>query len=142
MADWDRKFSMVGSPRTQSGSLRVWKNATKRAPLERSAAAFDPAIKDLLGTNATKPEYCSRAPRTELTEELQTDDFGTPISIGGRWGGRPKGVSPASRWYPARLMYDLCYTPLRNASGLHLEIGGDNPCSRQLSESRRKMHAT
>jgi hypothetical protein len=43
-------------------------NATKRAPLERSAAACDPAIKDLLGTNAIKPEYCSRPPRSELTD--------------------------------------------------------------------------
>jgi len=34
-------------------------NATKQAPLERSAAAFDPVTKDLLVTNATKPEFCA-----------------------------------------------------------------------------------
>jgi len=57
-------------------------------------------------------------PRTELTDAFQADDFGTPISIEARRGGRPKGYHRASRWYPAGLMYDLCYPPLRKASGL------------------------
>jgi hypothetical protein len=77
-------------------------NATKQAPLERSAVALDPALKDLLATNATKPEYCSRA-RTELTGALQADDFGTPISIGAAGVGRPKGVSPGHTVVPGRI---------------------------------------
>ena len=79
---------MVGSPRTQSGSLRVWKNATKRAPLERSAAAFDPAIKDLLGTNATKPEYCSRTPRPRVDRRI------TKRTLGPLFRLQPGGVVP------------------------------------------------
>jgi hypothetical protein len=48
-------------------------------------------------TNASKREYCSRAPRTELTDTFQAHDFGTPISIGAGGVGRPKGmVRPVS----------------------------------------------
>jgi hypothetical protein len=82
-------------------------NATKRAPLERSAAAFDAVIKDLLATNATEPGYCSQAPRTELTGALQPDNSGTPVSIGGRRGGRPKGVSPGQTVVPDRIAVRL-----------------------------------
>ena len=42
-------------------------------------------------TNATKPEYCTREPRTELTAAFQADDFGTPISIEAGGVGRPRG---------------------------------------------------
>jgi hypothetical protein len=46
------------------------------------------------------------APRTELTEAFQADDFGTPISIAARRGGRPKGVSPGQTVVPDRI--DVC----------------------------------
>jgi len=78
-------------------------NATKQARLDRSAASFEPVIEDLQATNATKPEYCSRAPRTELTDAFQADHFGTPFSIGGRRGGRPKGVSRGETIVPDRV---------------------------------------
>jgi hypothetical protein len=91
-------------------------NATKLVCSDRSASVSNAAVKDLLGTNATKPEYCSRALRIELADAQA--DFGTPISIEARRGGRPKGYHRASRWYLAGSMCDLCYTPLRKASGL------------------------
>jgi hypothetical protein len=78
-------------------------NATKQAPLDRSAADSDPAMKDLLLTNATKQEYCSRSQLTELTGAFQAVDFGTPISIGGRRGGRPKGGSRGETIVPDRI---------------------------------------
>jgi hypothetical protein len=57
----------------------------------------------MLGTNATKPEYCSRATRTGLTDAFQADDFGTPISSAARRGGRPKGVSLGQPMVPGRI---------------------------------------
>jgi hypothetical protein len=66
-------------------------NATEQAPLERSPAAFGGVSKDLLVTNATKREYCSRAARTELTGAFQANEFGTPIRSQAAGCGRPKG---------------------------------------------------
>lgn len=42
-------------------------------------------------------------PGTESTGALQADDFGTPVSIGGRRGGRPKGVAPGQTVVPDRI---------------------------------------
>ena len=47
------------------------------------------------------------SPRTELTGAFQTDDFGTPISIDGWRGGRPKGVSPSQPVVPGRIRIDV-----------------------------------
>ena len=43
-------------------------------------------------------------PLPELTDAFQPDEFGTPISIGGRRGGRPKGVSLGQTVVPDRIV--------------------------------------
>jgi hypothetical protein len=73
--------------RTSRPQLTVYlENATKRAPLERSAAAFDPAIKDLLATNATKQEYCTRRPHAGSNVRCQWRTLGPLFqSTAGGW---------------------------------------------------------
>ena len=86
-------------------------NATKRAPLERSTAAFDPAIKDLLATKATKPGFCALANQLEQLY-LPSEDFGTPISIEAGGGGRPIGGVARRRsgtWPRATCCTGVCY---------------------------------
>lgn len=76
MVDRGRELSLQGAAGARkiaspyrvscpSGTIELaasMENATKQDPLERSVAAFGPAIMNLLAANATKPEYCSRAP--------------------------------------------------------------------------------
>jgi hypothetical protein len=53
--------------------------------------------------NATKAEYCTRAPRTELTGALQADPFGTPIPLEPGGVGRPKGGVSSAPVVPGRV---------------------------------------
>ncbi len=78
-------------------------NATLLAAGERFHAVLACDLRDLRHRNATKPGYCSRAPRTELTGAFQADDFGTPISIAAGGVGRPKGVSTGQPVVPGRI---------------------------------------
>jgi hypothetical protein len=103
-----RKWSKRDAKLTRSTELAAKrrKNATKLCCFREFRSGFEPVIKDLLGTNATKAEYCSRTPRPRVGPAHHQADFGTPISIAGRRGGRPKGVSPGQTVVPDRI--DVC----------------------------------
>lgn len=87
----------IASPYRLSYPSASMKNATKHAPLERSAAAFDPVIKDLWATNATERNTVPRGPRAGPT----------CVASGGLWDpysdrrpacGPPRGERRAD-WY-------------------------------------------
>jgi len=98
-------------------------NATKQAPLKRSVAVVDPAIKDLLAPNATKLGYCYPCAGHRLDGCIRkAEDFGTPFSVGGRRGGRPKGVSPGQTVVPDHCSM-TCVTPHGGPHARGIRVG-------------------
>jgi hypothetical protein len=65
----------------------------RKGSSQESAAACDPANKGLAGNECNKTRILYRRATLEMTGAFHADDFGTPTLIGGRRGGRPKGVS-------------------------------------------------